>query len=191
MSGRIGPGTLVAVVGPSGSGKDALLREARLNFADNRAVVFPRRAITRPAGDDNEDHLPLTPEAFAHLRANGAFALAWDAHGLRYGIPATMDADIAAGRTVVVNLSRALIPAARARYANCIAVAISVDAETIRQRLVARGRESMADIETRIARLDLSPPESFDAVIDNSGPLEAAAADFCEIIGAGGRSALG
>lgn len=187
---HIGPGTLVAVVGPSGSGKDTLLRAARLRFADNPAIVFPQRAITRLAGDANEDHLPLTPEAFEHLRANGDFALDWDAHGLRYGIPATIDTDIAAGRTVVVNLSRTILPAARAHYTNCIAVAIAIDAETMRQRLIARGRESTADIETRIARLDLSFPEGFDTVIDNSGSLKDASEKFFQAVQSGLRAAI-
>lgn len=179
---KAGPGRLVAVVGPSGSGKDTLLRDARTHFADRCEIVFPRRAITRPEGDDNEDHLALTPDAFAALKANGAFALDWEAHGLCYGIPRTIDDDIAMGRTVVVNLSRSVIATARARYAHCIAVAISIDAATMRQRLVARGRESGADIEARIGRMDFSSPEGFDHVIENTGALAWAVARFREII---------
>lgn len=180
---KLGPGALVAVVGPSGSGKDTLLRRARAYFSGNPAIVFPRRAITRAAGDDNEDHLPVSSEAFAHLRGNGAFALDWDAHGLRYGIPASIDKDIAAGRVVVVNLSRSVIPLARSRYSNVVAVAIAIDQETMRQRLIARGRETREEIEMRINRMDFSPPEGFDCVIDNTGPLEESAGRLCALIG--------
>ncbi|WP_196259709.1 phosphonate metabolism protein/1,5-bisphosphokinase (PRPP-forming) PhnN [Pelagibacterium limicola] len=179
---KIGPGSLVAVVGPSGSGKDTLLRKAMAHFANDPDVVFPQRAITRPAGDAHEDHLALNPLSFEHQRANGAFALDWQAHGLRYGIPAKVDEDIAQGCTIVVNLSRSVIAAARARYANVSAVAITIDAETMRKRLMARGRETQDDIENRIARMDFSPPEGFDHVIDNTGPLETAAACLYAII---------
>lgn len=179
---KLGPGRLIAVVGPSGSGKDTLLRGARAHFENDPGIVFPRRAITRPDGDDNEDHLELSREAFVHLRGNGAFALDWEAHGLCYGIPAAIDEDIALGRTVVVNLSRSVVATARARYAHCIAVAIAIDAATMRQRLIARGRENAADIETRLARMDFSPPEGFDCIIDNTGPLQDAARQFYAVI---------
>lgn len=182
------PGTLIGVVGPSGAGKDTLLREARARFADDPRIVFPRRAITRPDGDDNEDHLALTTEAFEHLRANGAFALDWQAHGLRYGIPGAVEADIAAGRSVVVNLSRAITQTARTRFTHCLIIAISIDADTMRQRLFARGRESREEIENRIARMNCAHPDDSDFTIANSGTVQAATDRLCEIIASRLRS---
>jgi ribose 1,5-bisphosphokinase len=91
------------------------------------------------------------------------------------------------GRTVVANLSRSMISTARVRYLFCQAVAISIDAATMRQRLIARGRESQADIEARIARLDLTAPQGYDAVIDNTGPLQDPA-DRLQAIIASGRN---
>ena len=44
---RIGPGTLVVVVGPSGAGKDTLIGLARALCANDARVVFPRRIVTR------------------------------------------------------------------------------------------------------------------------------------------------
>lgn len=178
----IEPGRLIAVVGPSGSGKDTLLRAARAHFADDPNIVFPRRTITRPAGDLNEDHLAMTPEEFERLRNEDRFALHWEAHGLCYGIPASIDEDIAAGRTVVANLSRSVVAVARNRFANCVSVAITIDEQTMRDRLTTRGRETTAEIESRIARMDFTSPKGFDHVIDNTGPVEAAIAHFQTIV---------
>ena len=91
MTEPIGPGAFVAVVGASGVGKDALLSYARERSGPR--VGFPRRTITRPPGP-GEDHDPVTEEQFALARDDGAFALCWQAHGLRYGIPGSVDAEI-------------------------------------------------------------------------------------------------
>ena len=45
----IGPGWLVLIVGPSGAGKDTLIKIARRNLANEGRVKFPRRVVTRRA----------------------------------------------------------------------------------------------------------------------------------------------
>ena len=49
-------------------------------------VVFPRRTVTR-ASSAAETNEAITREEFERTAAQGAFALAWDAHGRKYGIP--------------------------------------------------------------------------------------------------------
>ena len=99
----IGPGRLVLVVGPSGAGKDTLIAGARAACADDASVVFPRRVVTRPSSAA-EDHDTMATDEFTQAVADGAFALWWEAHGNRYGIPSAIDDDIRAGRTVVCNV---------------------------------------------------------------------------------------
>jgi len=42
----IGPGRLVVVAGPSGAGKDTLLRFARNHLGGDPNIVFPHRVVT-------------------------------------------------------------------------------------------------------------------------------------------------
>ncbi len=108
-------GLFVAIVGPSGAGKDALIRglAARLGEADQ--IVFARRVVTR-AADAFEDHETLAEAEFLAARAQGRFALSWSAHGLHYGVPREIEARLAAGLAVVCNLSRAAVAEARRLY---------------------------------------------------------------------------
>ena len=108
-------GALVLVVGPSGAGKDTLISYARARLAGRDDVCFARRIVTRAADATLEDHDTLSPEAFAERAARGDFALHWRAHGLCYALPACVDEALAAGRTVVANVSRGAVEARLSR----------------------------------------------------------------------------
>ncbi|WP_165644432.1 phosphonate metabolism protein/1,5-bisphosphokinase (PRPP-forming) PhnN, partial [Oharaeibacter diazotrophicus] len=117
-------GRFVAVVGPSGAGKDTLIAAARSRLAGDDRVVFVRRVVSRADGG-NEDHDTLDAACFPAAIAAGAFALHWGAHGLFYGIPARAVADVAAGRIVVANLSRGALDRARAVFPALTVVAVT------------------------------------------------------------------
>ena len=178
----IGPGRLVLVVGPSGAGKDTLIDLTRAALRDDPSVVFPRRVVTRAAAD--EPHDTLDPDAFDKAARAGAFALAWEAHGLRYGIPAGIDDHIRAGRTVVCNVSRAIVAAARERYADVRVVLVTAPPDVLAARLAARARGSDGDLARRLARADGFAALAADCVIANVGAPEAAAAALTAAIAA-------
>lgn len=102
-------GHLVLVVGPSGAGKDSVLRGAMSELAGDRHFVFPRRFVTRFADAGAEDHLTLSEDDFCTAQKSGAFALTWQAHGNSYGIGRSIDADLEAGCIVAVNCSRGVL----------------------------------------------------------------------------------
>jgi ribose 1,5-bisphosphokinase len=160
VSGRIGPGRLVVVVGPSGAGKDTLIGLVRAACADRSDVVFPRRTVTREASV-HEDNEPLAEAAFDAAASRGAFALWWHAHGLKYGLRNSIDADIRAGRTVIVNISRTVVDQVKQRYVNVVVVLVTAPAEVLAARLASRDRASdgvLAERLNRVAdRLDLVP----------------------------------
>ena len=110
MQAPMAPGTMIAVVGPSGAGKDSLMAHAARAYAGDDRVVFARRVITRPADAGGEDHEGVDAATFDRLERDGAFCISWRAHGLAYGIPAETLRDLAAGRVVVVNGSRSALP---------------------------------------------------------------------------------
>jgi len=188
------PGTLVYVMGPSGSGKDSLIEYARRSvngpYAQTwnaavhtrqglRPVFFARRYITRPAGAGGERHYSLTPEAFQLRRSRGEFSLSWESHGLCYGIGDEIDSCLAAGAVVVVNGSREYLPEALKRYPELVPVLISARPEILRERLEKRGREKQTDINERLAGAAMQLPEISGLVrVDNSGSFAEAGRAF-------------
>ena len=165
----LGPGRLVLVVGPSGAGKDTLLKGARAACAYDPAVVFPRRVVTRPKSDA-EDHDTIDAVAFERAADDGAFALWWHAHGNGYGIPSSIDRDIRAGRTVVCNVSRTVVDAARERYGFVTVVEITAPEQVLQSRLASRQRVSDGNIAERIERsAEVERLYAADIVIRNIG----------------------
>lgn len=176
-------GVFVAVVGPSGAGKDTIIDYARNSFAGTEAVEFVRRVITRPCDASSEDHDTLADIDFAEAERAGAFAVSWSAHGLNYGLPASLDRSIAEGRVAVANLSRGAIALVSARYANVIVAEITASAEILAERLARRGRESRGEVLARLARsaeLGFSAPGA--VAIDNSGPPAEAGERFVALL---------
>jgi ribose 1,5-bisphosphokinase len=168
----IGTGRLVLVVGPSGAGKDTLIAGARAACADDASVVFPRRVVTRPS-TAAEDHDTMAADQFTRAVADGAFALWWEAHGHRYGIPAIVDDDIQAGRTVICNTSRTIVSLARRRYAFVTVVLVTAPQKLLEQRLACRERPSDGSLNDRINRsAEVGTDVEADVVIRNVGKPE-------------------
>lgn len=175
-------GTFIAIVGPSGVGKDSLIDFARERLAAGGEVVFVRRVVTRPADGGSEDHDSMEEADFLAAEAAGAFALSWTAHGLHYGLPIALDTDLAAGRVVVANLSRRVIPALLARYPEAVVVSVTASREVLARRLAARGRETPAAIRARLER-DIGDDLPGTALrLDNSGSLDETGKQFTRFL---------
>ncbi len=181
-NGNPGKGIFVAVVGPSGAGKDSIMREAAAAFAGDYIVHFARRIVTRISSTD-EDHDSVSEGEFSALIEAGALALHWKANGLSYAIPASIHNRLAAGHVVIANASRAIAAEIKATFPRSVIVHITASEDILQQRLTARGREASADLKLRIARSNALEQEfGADIRIENNGELEDAAAQFIRAI---------
>ncbi|MBU2410374.1 MAG: phosphonate metabolism protein/1,5-bisphosphokinase (PRPP-forming) PhnN [Gammaproteobacteria bacterium] len=167
-------GRLFYFIGPSGAGKDSLLNWVKSHAPTPLAVHLARRTITRPLHAGEEDHDSVDARAFALLCEAQAFALDWQANGLRYGVRHDELSPIHRGAWVLVNGSRAYLPEARARFPEMIVVHVSAGAETLRRRLTARARESADMVEQRVHRAGQFAPPTEAIQVRNDGALEEA-----------------
>ena len=165
-------GWCIAVVGPSGVGKDSVMAA----LAAARPFVLARRVITRPAAPESEAFESVSEADFAARAAAGDFVLHWEAHGLSYGVPRSVLGDLAAGRDVLVNLSRGVLAEAHERFARFLVLELSATPDTLARRLAGRGREDAAAIAARLARGAPNPPPDVTVLkIANDGPLDVTA----------------
>lgn len=163
-------GTLFFVVGPSGSGKDTLIDGARTVLEPTDRYVFARRVVTRPAGSPGEDHESATEEDFARSVALGNFLISWNAHGLHYGLPASLMVALERGQNVIANGSRAVITELVERVPRLVVVEVVAPPELLAARIAGRGRETGAAIDGRVARNVAQWPSSVKTVtVRNDG----------------------
>lgn len=165
-------GCFVAVVGPSGAGKDTIMDGARMALAGDARFHFVRRIVTRPQMPGTEDHDSLDEAAFAKVAGEGAFALHWRAHGLNYGLPKSLDTLIDGGTVVIANVSRRVLDDMRRLYPSRSVVVITARAEVLAERLASRGRESKDEIALRLSReVNFNDGAGDVVIIDNSGDV--------------------
>jgi ribose 1,5-bisphosphokinase len=105
---------------------------------------------------------------------------------------------LADNRHVLVNGSRGYLPEARRLYPGLLPVLLGVDTAVLRQRLLARGREGLEEIELRLRRNERLREEArlWQAgegdieVLDNSGSLEQAVEALMALLARHGINAV-
>lgn len=173
---------MVWLMGPSGSGKDALLTALRQQ--DNHQLLVAHRYITRAADAGCENHVSLSEKEFRQRQRQGLFALSWQAHHQSYGVGVEVDLWLASGLDVVVNGSRQHLSQARYRYGEVLVpICLHVSTDVLRKRLEQRGRENAQQIEQRLQRAALYAPDLDECpVLNNDGSLGESVSSFMHLI---------
>lgn len=167
MTSKQTQGVLIAVVGPSGVGKDSLMQGARASLP---GVHFMQRMITRPADAGGEDHIAVTDQEFLDYKARGQLLFDWQAHGLRYGIPIQARSLCQAGQTVIFNGSRNALAEQQTVWPELKILWVTANPDLRASRLASRGREDAVAVAARLAREAASiPPQA--VTVENEGTL--------------------
>ncbi|HEY0830924.1 MAG TPA: guanylate kinase [Candidatus Dormibacteraeota bacterium] len=180
-------GLLVVISGPSGVGKDTLIR--RLLELD-RNLVYSVSGTTRqprPGEKPDENYTFLTREKFEELVAKGAFLEHATYNGQLYGtFRDRVEKARSEGRDVVLKIDvqgaeqvRKLMPDAAFIFV------VAPSEQELERRQVERGSESANDLvaRRRIAERELTYATSYDHVVTNDD-VERAVAEIRRIIDA-------
>ena len=110
----------------------------------------------------------------------------WEANGLRYGIRHTELAPLEHGHWVLVNGSRAYVAQLRQGWPGASVLHIQAPADVVRQRLLARGRETGAELEARILRSqDMNAARlPGDMELVNAGSLDGSGRELLTLLAA-------
>ncbi len=162
-------GRLIAVVGPSGVGKDSVLDGIHAAMPNIHVV---RRVITRAPKLGGEEYTSVSVAQFENMIANGAFAVHWGAHGLFYGIPNTVKNQLNSGTDCLANFSRSALAEAAKVFPRLLVLNITAHPETVAKRLTARGRETENEVAKRLAQAIKPLPNGLDVIhLSNDGAL--------------------
>ncbi len=162
------PGRLFVVAGPSGVGKDTLIRELIGRWPFYLSVSATTRPA-RPGEVDGHDYIFLPEDEFTRWAEEERF-LEWAQFSdQRYGTPrAPVEAELAAGVDVVLEVE--VQGAMQVKERNPEAVFIFIEPpslEELETRLAQRG--DTRDIEARIerARVEMALADEFDHRVVN------------------------
>ena len=152
-------GQIIYVMGPSGAGKDSLMKWVLQNKSSSMNFYWAKRIVTRnrPKGEGTDEYVSL--ESFEKLLSNQILAMHWSAYDIHYGISKSELLCIEPNTMVFINGSRAYLSRAIELYPKLCAIHITASTNTLEQRLNQRERESKDKILERLSRPQLTRPE--------------------------------
>jgi guanylate kinase len=171
----------IAIVGPSGAGKDTIVAAIIERYVGQyRKFVSTTTRPARPGEVDGVDYHFISPETYAQWQAEDRFILSIDFAGASYG---TLRSEIEAGAPTLLMVVVESVALEMREIAGAKILVIDVPEHIVAERMRARG-DSEEQIEIRLAadhprrKLMLS---TADAIVVNDD-LETAITDTQRLI---------
>ncbi len=175
---------LIYIVGISGAGKNAMIKESRKILSDAYPVVFAYRYITRPLKPGIENYIMLSDKEFEFRKSKGFFAMNWQSYDYKYGIGKEIDEWLHKGCLVIVNGSREYLPVAIKKYPGMKIILIETSLKTAKKRIIERERDSQKELNERLKRAMEFPLQHYPEIykIDNNGDIQHCVQTFCNYL---------
>lgn len=178
-------GRLIILSGPSGCGKDTILKKVFLQAPE---LLFSISSITRAMRSDEvqgEKYNFISVDEFEELIKNDGL-LEYNVYlGNYYGTPKKpIDDAISSGKEIIIEVDVNGASNIKKLYPDAISVfVLPPSMSVLENRLNGRGTESKEIVEKRIseARVEISRANEYDYIIINDN-LDDAVADFITII---------
>ena len=178
---------LIVISGPSGVGKDSVLRELKDRGLPLHFVVTVNTRAPRADETDGVDYIFISHERFEDMQANGELLEYAKVYNDYKGVPRDQVKEaMASGKDVLMRLDVQGAATIKAQQPDALLIFITVSSEEeLVQRLQARKTESAEDLRVRIetARQEFKRAAEFDYVVVNAhNQLEQAVDDIVDII---------
>lgn len=166
-----GRGMLIVVSSPSGGGKGTLIdRVLRTVPGVSYSVSYTTRA-PRGTEQNGREYFFVSTDSFEEMIRRGEF-LEWaNVYGYLYGTNQTqVERELAAGHDIILEIDVQGAASIRAKIDDAVSIFILPPSfELLRQRLLARGTDSPADLERRLrgAPAEVDQHRNFQYVILN------------------------
>ncbi|MCB1682891.1 MAG: guanylate kinase [Pseudomonadales bacterium] len=178
------PGTLFIVSAPSGAGKTSLVNALLEKDAALAVSVSHTTRPRRPSETDGVNYHFVSPARFEAMVAAGDFLEHAEVFGHRYGTArAVVDARLGQGADVILEIDWQGAAQIRRSHPDSVSVFIlPPSTATLRARLIKRGQDDPAVIETRLAeaRGEMAHHAEFDFLVVNDR-FEDALEELCAI----------
>ena len=175
---------LIAVSGPSGGGKGTNVKTLLKRRGDVAESVSCTTRAPREGEKHGREYFFLTKEEFEKRIREDDF-LEYDEHfGNFYGTPKSFVRETLKTRSVILEIDVVGALNAKKAFPECVLVMIvPPSVEELKRRLLGRGSETEAEVETRLSRLEyeLSQKDKYDYVIVNDD-LESAIGALSDIL---------
>lgn len=165
------PGLLIVFSGPSGVGKDTLLRRFLQTRDDCVLSVSATTRTPRRDETDGVDYFFMSRERFGELAAKGEMLEYAQYGGNFYGTPrGAVDQQLAKGKNVILEIEvQGAMQIKRKRPEAVFVFVMPPDWDSLRGRLAGRGTETEETIAQRLgdARAEIFGAKEYDYIIVN------------------------